>query len=231
MTSMAQREFSSRPISRAAAVIHWLVVLEVCWVLASLPGLVLLLLLAPDASNLPLMALALVPLGPATGAVVYSWRAFGDDGDPEPARYFLRGYRRCAWDVLRWWLPALAALTLLGINLTNLDAVTGPPALRTVLGAVSAAVGLGLIVASGHAVVISSLYKLRTRDVARLSIYYLTAKPMASIGVAALVAVVVGAALGVSDWLPVLAAAPLIWLLLRGERPVRDHLEENFIDG
>ncbi|WP_165962950.1 DUF624 domain-containing protein [Occultella glacieicola] len=228
---MTQPEFSSRPISRAASVIHWLVVLEVCWVLASLPGLLLLLLLLPVASNIPLMALALIPLGPATGAALYAWRAFGEDADPEPARHFLRGYRRCVWDVLRWWVPTLAALTLLGINLTNLDAVTGPPAVRTLLGAVSAAVGLGLLVASGHAVVISSLYNLRTRDVARLSIYYLTAKPMASIGVAVLVAIVAGAALGVSDWLPVLAAAPLIWLLLRGERPVRDHLEENFING
>ena len=71
MTAMATKpddEIGTGALSRWSAVVYWFLVVEGMLVLTSAPGLVLLLLLDRDASNLPLVALACVPFGPSVAA-------------------------------------------------------------------------------------------------------------------------------------------------------------------
>ena len=64
--------FGEGPLSRAAALVYTLIVVELLLLATTLPGLVPLVLLARDVSNAPLAALCLLPLGPALSAALYA---------------------------------------------------------------------------------------------------------------------------------------------------------------
>ena len=73
------RQFGDGPLSRAAANVYTVLVVGLFLVLTTLPGLVPLALLDRDVSNLPLVALCAVPLGPALSAAVYALYHRRDD--------------------------------------------------------------------------------------------------------------------------------------------------------
>jgi len=212
------------PLSRWAAAVYWVLVLEVLIVLTALPGLVPLVLLGGDASNAPLVPLCLIPLGPSLVAAIFAWRGFlGVERDLAPARHFWRGYRRSWLDVLRWWVPLMAVLAVLAVNVVHADAVSGGGSFALV----SLVIGVALACWAGNALVLTALFALRTRDIARLSAYYLAARPAQGFGVLATVVVAAGLAVLTSDWVTVLAASLLTLVLLRNTLPivadVRDH--------
>ncbi|GCE77964.1 hypothetical protein CBZ_30200 [Cellulomonas biazotea] len=207
--------------SRGAAAVYWAVVVEALIVLTSAPGIVALLLLDRSPGNAPLFALAALPFGPSLAAAVFAWRDWmttpPGDRDLQPARHYWRGYRLNWRDVLRWWVPTLVVLAVLGVNVAGAGALGGA-------GGTFALVSLVLAVAvlawAGHALVLSSLFAFRTRDVARLAAYYLAARPVSSLGVVALLVVAAGVAVLATDWLLVLLASPLVALLVRNAGPV-----------
>ena len=215
------------PLSRWAAAVYWVLVLEVLIVATALPGLVPLVLLGGDASNAPLVPLCLIPLGPSLVAAIFAWRGFlgvdRDLRDLAPARHFWRGYRRSWLDVLRWWVPLMLVLAVLAVNVVHADAVSGGGSFALV----SLVIGVALACWAGNALVLTALFALRTRDIARLSAYYLAARPAQGLGVLAVVVVAAGLAVLTSDWVTVLAASLLTLVLLRNTLPivadVRDH--------
>jgi len=226
MTAMVARgddEIGTGALPRWSAAVYWFLVVEGMLVLTSAPGLVLVQLLDRDASNIPLIALAFVPFGPSVAAALFAWRVFARDRDLSPARHFWRGYRLDALDVLRWWVPTLAVLAIIGFNLAHL----GAAGLPSVLGAALGAVALLIVVWSGHALVLSALFSFRTRDVARLGAYFVAAKPLVSLGLVSVLVLATAAAF-VTDWLLVLLAAPLTYLYARTAAPVVAAAEAQF---
>ncbi|MGM1065235.1 glycosyl transferase [Saccharothrix sp. Mg75] len=211
-------------LSRAAAVVYWFLVVEVLLVLTTGPGLVLVLLLAGDAGNAPLIALCFAPVAPALSAALFAWRVFLTDRDLSPARHFRRGYRLNWLDVLRWWLPALVVLAVIGSTLANLGAA-GVPAWY---GAVLLVVAVGVLVWSSNALVLSSALSLRARDTARLASYYLGARPLAALGSLSLLIAAGGVVVLASDWVLVLLASPFSLALLRNAEPVLRDATERF---
>lgn len=211
-------------LSRVSAVVHWFVVLELLLALTCAPALVGLLLLAGGPGNAVLAGLCLAPVGPALSAAVFAWRRFLTDRDLSPARHFWRGYRLNAVDVLRWWLPALLVLSLVGFTLSTVD-LAGVPRWYALLLALVAA---GVLVWSAQALALSSVLALRTRDLVRLASYYLFARPSTAVGALALVVVVLGAVRFGSDWAPLLLASPLALALLRTAEPALRDATERF---
>jgi hypothetical protein len=215
-------EVGRGPLSRWSAAVYWALVVEVLVVLTSLPGFVLLLLLDRSAGNVPLVALAAVPFGPSLAGAVFAWRLYlrtpPVDRDLAPARHYWRGYRQNWRDVLLWWVPALVVLAVLGVNVTAGGA----------FGTVSLVLVVALLVWAGNALVLSSLFAFRTRDVARLAAYYLAAKPVAALGVLSLLVVAVAVAVLATDWLLVLLASVLVAMLVRNAGPVVADATERF---
>jgi len=215
-------EIGRGPLSRWSAAVYWALVIEVLVVLTSLPGFVLLLLLDRSASNVPLVALAAVPFGPSLAAAVFAWRLYlrtpPADRDLAPARHYWRGYRQNWKDVLLWWVPALVLLAVLGVNVSAGGA----------FGLVSLVLVAAVLVWAGNALVLSSLFAFRTRDVARLAAYYLAAKPVAALGVLSLLVVAAAVAAFATDWLLVLLASVLVRLLVRNAEPVVVDATERF---
>jgi hypothetical protein len=222
--TVATRDFGHGPLSRVTTVVYWFVVLEALLVATTAPGLVLVLLLERDASNLPLYALGLVPVGPALAAAVFAWRAFERDRDPTPARHFWRGYRLGAADALRAWVPALGVLVVLGVNVAY-GAEVGVPQAFSLLYALLA---VGVLLWGLTMVTVTAAFSFRWRDAARLVARALVTRGRLTLSLLSLLILATGVVALTSDWVLVLAASTFTFLLVRTCRPLLDDLEERY---
>jgi uncharacterized protein YjeT (DUF2065 family) len=215
----AGRRFGTGPLARAAALVHTLLVVEVLVLVTGAAGIVPLVLLEKDASNIPLAALCAVPAGPALSAALYALhRRSADLTDLEPARAFLRGYRMNATAVLKLWVPWLAWAAVLGLDLAS-----GRWTIPVTVIAVAAALW------QANALVIASLFTFRARDTARLAAYFLMRTPMVTLGNAGLAALAAGVVVLWSEAALVLVAVVFVAALLRTARPLRTEVETRFI--
>lgn len=217
--------FGTGLLSRAAAQVYTLLVVESLLLVTTLPGLVVLVLLDRDASNVPLAVLCALPLGPAASAALYTLHHHRADlAELHPAAAFRRGYRANLGAVLRIWVPMLGWLAVIGVNLTYLDVADVPAWWGGLLVAVAVAVVLwGL-----NALVITSLFRFRTRDTARLAAYFLFRAPGVTLGALCLLVVAGGVTVFLSEAALMLAGSLLAAMLLRNHRPVSAEIRREF---
>lgn len=217
--------FGTGPLSRAAALIHTLLTVEVLLLAAAAPGLAGLLLLGPDPSNLPLAAGCLLPLGPAVSAAVYALHHRSHDlADLHPARAFRRGWRLNAVPALKLWTPLLGWLTLIAFTLTHFTA-TGLPRWWAALLAV---IGAGALLWGAHALLLTSLFSFRARDTARLAAWFLVRHGRTTLAAASLTVLAAALTALLGEALTAVLAAPLLLSLLHAGRPVIAETEREF---
>jgi len=212
-------------LGRFTSGVYWFLIVGLLLVATTLPGSVPLMLLDRSAGNIPLVALCLVPLGPALAAALFALRDRTRAEALTPGRSFVRGYRLNATDVLKLWVPALAVETMIGISLANLG-LAGVP---TGYGAVLVVIGVLVAVWSLQAVVIASLFALRTRDVARLAVYYMGRTPLVALGVLGTLVVTFALVYLTFDAMLALAGPLLVHMLLRTCDAMVRHVESTFI--
>lgn len=223
--SGSRRHFGEGPLARAAALVYTLLVVEVLLLAAALPGLVPLLLLDRDASNIPLAAACALPLGPALSAALYALQHRRKDlADLRPAAAFWRGYRANLAGALGVWVPWLAWVTIVAINLTHLGAA-GVPRWWAVLLALVAALAT---LAAANALVITSLFAFRAADVARLAVAFLARTPGVALGSACLLIVAAGVTVLTSEAVLALLGSVFAAALLRTCRPMVDAIRREF---
>jgi hypothetical protein len=221
----AGRRFGEGPLSRAAALIYNLLVIELLFVAATLPGLVGLTLLRRDSSNIPLAAACALPAGPAFSAALYAWHHRSRSlADLRPAVVFRRGYRANFLGVLRIWIPLLAWLAVVGTILANFDAAGVPGWWAVLLGLIAVAATLW----AATAMVITSLFEFRVTDVARLASYFLVRSPRATLGNGCLLIVATGVTVVASEAVLALLAFAFAAALVRNCRPVIAEIQERF---
>jgi uncharacterized membrane protein YesL len=221
----ARRQFGEGPLSRAVALVYSLLVVESLFLVAILPGLVPLFLLDRDASNVPVAAACALPLGPALSAALYALHHHrGDLTDLKPAPAFWRGYRLNLPGALLVWVPWLLVLTVVGVNLTHLDAA-GVPRWWVVPMAL---VALLSTVWVANALVITSLFAFRARDVARLAAYFIARTRGATLGVVCLLFLAVIVTAFASELGLVLLGSVFALSLLRTARPLIEQVRRDF---
>ena len=223
--NIAGRDFGTGPLARASALVYTLLVTEGLLLLTSAPGLVPLLLLGGDASNLPLYAACLLPAGPAASAALFAlWRRSGDLADLHPAAAFWRGYRLNAAGVLRIYVPWLAVMTMVAVTLAHGHVGGIPGWWRALLVVIAVVATLWLV----NALVIASLFAFRTVDTARLAAYFLARTPLVTVGNAGvLLAAALVTAYG-TEALTALLGPVFGLLLLHTSRAMIDHVKEEF---
>lgn len=198
------------PLARVTNVVYRMLVIEVAFVLATLPALIGILLLDQDPSNIPLYGLFAVAFGPAITAGVYAWRT---DADLIPWLRYWKGWIEGFRQTLVVWVPVVIFATLAGFNMAFADV----PGALLLGGAVVA----GAVVLTGVAMlVIIATFDFRTRDLFRVVMYGVASAPLSALGVLSLFLVVGAVVLMWSDWVAVLLASPLLWLLARTVRPM-----------
>lgn len=212
------------PLSRGAAVIYRLIVLEAQLLLATVPTAAAVLLLDRGASNLPLFVLSLLPIAPALVAGVAAVRAAAASPDLAPGRHFFRAYLRDLVPTLRWAAPAVLVLALLSFNLTHLGAVDGGAALRPLILLVAAAI----VVWCGHMVVLTAAFRFRTRDAARIALAQILARWAFSLGILSLLVVGAFVVLVASEVLLLALLWAFTAMLALMARPVIDDVAKRF---
>ncbi len=219
------RQFGEGPLARVAALVYTLLAVELLFLLTTVPGLAVLVLLDRDASNVPLAAACALPLGPAFSAALYAVHHRRRDlTDLHPAAAFWRGYRLNALAVLRIWVPLLAVLTIVGVNLTHFSAAGVPGWWAVLLAIVAVAAALWAL----DALVIVSLFDFRTADVARLTTYFLVRNPLVALGNAGLLVAATGVIVLSSEAVLALLAAPLAAAFLVTCRPMITEIRREF---
>jgi hypothetical protein len=219
------RQFGDGPLSRAAALIYTLLVVEILFLASTVPGLVPLVLLDRNASNIPLAAVCALPLGPAISAALYALQhRHCDLTDLKPAAAFWRGYKANVGGVLKVWVPLLAGLTIVAVNLANFSAANVPGWWAILLGIVAVAATLWGV----NALVITSLFAFRATDVARLAAYFLVRKKGVTVGNAGLVVAAAGVTVLSSEAVLALLGSVLAIALLKTCRPMTDEIRKEF---
>ena len=220
------RRFGEGPLSRLAAGVYTLLIVELMVLTTTLPGLVPLILLERDPSNIPLVALCLLPLGPSVSAALYALQHRSSDlTDLQPAVAFWRGYRTNLVGVLKLWTPLLLWLTIVAVNLANFGAA-GVPAWWAVPMVVIAVVAT---LAGINALVITSLFSFRSRDVARLGLYFLWRAKAVALGNACLLIVAAGLTVLFSEVIVAMFGSLFALALLRNARPMVALIQKEFV--
>lgn len=210
--------------TRIADALYWFVIIDLLLVLCSAPTIVVWMLLAPEASNLPLYGASLVPVLPAVAAALWAWRARTEDPDPVPLTRFLRGYRLNLLDSLKVGVPGLAILIVLATNVTYGEA-TGTSALSLAFLLLGLMVGAVML----RALSIVSALSFRFVDVLRLSIFTLLTMPVRTLALLSLAVLIAGISLFVGDYAFLFLASVLTCVFQQSERPVITRLNEQFV--
>lgn len=223
--SGSRRQFGEGPLARAAALVYTLLVVELLLLVAAGPGLVPLVLLDRDAGNIPLAAACALPLGPALSAALYALAHRSRDlADLRPAAAFWRGYQANFRGALQVWVPWLAWLTIVAVNLAHFAATGLPGWWAVLLVAIAAAVTL----AAADALVITSLFAFRAADVARLAVSFLARTPGVTLGNACLLVVAAAITAASSEAVLALLGSVLAAALLRTCRPMIAEIRREF---
>ncbi|WLS46415.1 DUF624 domain-containing protein [Micromonospora profundi] len=224
-STQALRQFGDGPLSRITSRVYILLVVELLFLLTTLPGLLPLVLLGRDPSNLPLVAALLAPVGPALSAALYALRHQRCDlTDLRPAALFWRGYRANLRAVLRVWVPTLLWLTVLAVNLSYRDAV----GLATWWTVPLLLIGAAVTLCAANALVITSLFDFRTRDVLRLAVHFLVRTPGVAVGNALLLAAAAGITAVFSEVVLAMLGSIAALALLRVGDPMVRMIREEF---
>ncbi|MEU8257175.1 DUF624 domain-containing protein [Micromonospora inaquosa] len=223
--SQTWRQFGDGPLSRISSRVYILLVVELLLLLTTVPGLLPLLVLGRDPSNLPLAALLLVPVGPAISAALYALRhQRADLTDLRPATLFWRGYRANLTGVLRIWVPTLLWLTVLAVNL----AYSGAVGLSSWWAVPLVLIGVAVTLCAANALVITSLFDFRTRDSLRLAVHFLVRTPGVPVGNALLLAAAAGITAVFSEAVLMLLASIAVLAFLRNSDPMIHLIRKEF---
>lgn len=231
---MAQKkaEYGSGPLFRAAGAVYGVMVADALLVLANL-----LLVLAPVLASLAggsallaaLLVVAVVPVGPSLVAAAYAFNRLLAGEDTGVFRDFVRGYRTNFRQALAVWVPYLAVLAAVVVNLLllpgTLDAGNPAPSAARV-----GLLGLGLLVATAGvtAMLLLSRFTFRTRDVYRLSLYCLGAQKRVSLGNAGILFITAFLLTATTAGLLIFVAGLAMFLVCLNSRPLLTLIEARF---
>jgi len=225
VTAHGPRQFGEGPLSVVASAIYTLLVVGLLFVVASVPSIVLLALLAQDASNIPLAAACAIPVGPAMSAAIYAFHHRRRDlTDLRPLRQYWHAYRLNWRAVLPVWLVGLAWLSVVGVTLANFWLSGFPSWYAILLLLVGALAALWTI----NAVVITSLFDFRVRDVIRLAWEMIPGSPRSTLGNAG---VLIGAGVFAhftADLVLILCGGVFLRLLVGTSRPMIDLVTDEY---
>lgn len=144
-------------------------------------------------------------------------------------RDFVRGSRANFGQALAAWVPYVAVLAAVVVNLLLLPGTfdAGNPAQSA---ARVGLLGLGLLVATAGvtAMLLLSRFTFRTRDLYRLSLYCLGAQKRVSLGNAGILFITAFLLTATTAGLLIVIAGPLMYLICLNSRPMLKFIEQKF---
>ncbi|QCO97214.1 DUF624 domain-containing protein [Arthrobacter sp. 24S4-2] len=230
-------EYGSGPLFRAATTVYSVMVGDVLLVFSNIllvlaPVLAPVLVSVAGGSALPaagVLLVAFVPVGPSLVAAAYAFNRLLAGEETGVFRDFVRGYRANFRQALAVWLPYVAVLAAVVVNLLLLPGTpdAGSPALSA---ARIGLLGLGLLVATAGvtAMLLLSRFTFRTRDLYRLSLYSLGARKRVSLGNAGILFITAFLLTATTAGLMAVIAGLVMFLTCLNSRPLLRFVEGKF---
>jgi uncharacterized membrane protein YesL len=173
--------------------------------------------------------LSFVLLGPSLVAAAYALNRLPAGEETAVFGDFVRGYRSNFRQALAVWLPYLAVLAAIALNLNGLPGSfdRGNPALAA---ARIGLLGLGLMASTAAvtALLLLSRFAFRVRDIYRLSLFSLGAQKRVSLGNAGILFVTAVLVTVTSVALMLFIAGPVVYLICLNSRPLLRLVEQRF---
>lgn len=217
-------EIGRGPLSRMTAAVYRYLVLGLFLALSGVPTLLFWSLLSPVPANVVLFVAALLPVAPALSAALYAQRAWAKEPDLSPARPLFRGLRLNLRDTLSWWVPVLALMTVLAVNVLFAGTVAGGEITRPL----SVVLIVVLAVWSGHLLIVTSFFSFRLRDVLRVAAAEFFLAWKSSVGILALLLVATATVVLSSEMFLLLLAWAFAASLWQVAQPVAADITERF---
>ena len=215
---------SSGALGKGTKVIFWLLAVTFFLALTSIPAILVTLFLAPDPSNFPFFALALLPLGPAISAGLWAIRARYRSEDAGPTRAFWHGYRANFLPALSVWVPALLILGIIGYTLLFGSMIELSQGYRAFL----VAIGVLVLMAAMHALSLVTFFNFRFSDIWRLAAFQIWDSKVATLGLLAVAIIAFGLVWFVNEWLLVLLGGILVYFWYWQVRPALKKTADRF---
>lgn len=221
-----QQEFGQGILSVVTNHIYWFMLTNIYFVFCNLIFLIAFMTLEPELSNMILIFIALIPTGPAITALCYVMDKLVREKEISPTRDFFYGYKINLKDTLKVWLPMIVAIFILIVDLqyfyqesTKINQIM----------AIVFLVGLGfLICILLYVFPITAKFKFRMRDVFKLSFYYSFKKLKITTGNIGILIIALFLMIITTDFLFIIIASVLSYVLTLNSRAVIDDIEENY---
>ena len=197
--------------------------------LTILPSFAWLLLLEPSLLNV----LPVIFMGPALSAITrfmirYIETDYGVEDYPTGKDYF-RFYKENFKEAIKIWTPYVLVMTVLGTNVQHYN--WGGGAIAAVADFLYIFLMAAATLLVGYMLLISAKYRFKLKDLIRLSAYYAFTWIKTTLAVVAVLFLVLAAVFFLSEYLVLLFAAPLAYILVRYAYPVLANVGEYFVAG
>lgn len=219
------QEFGNGTFNRITKQVYWFVALTMCTLVALAPSFVGSLLLAREASNIPLYGLLAWLCAPGLSAALYTCARKDVDLDEGPFAAYWQGIVRNWKGALVLALPAVALGTIVAFN-AAWSAASGVSPVFVWIGLFFGVIAL---IWCTHALTIHSEFNFRLQDLLRLGFFYVGGIPRATLGALSLWVLTIGIIYFTFDAIAYLGAGLLAFLFWRNGRSVTAHVRENFI--
>ncbi|MCR2822872.1 YesL family protein [Lederbergia panacisoli] len=221
-----RKEFGQGIFFVISSYIYWFMLTNIYFIFCNIIFLFAFITLEPVISNIIIIFLTLIPTGPAITALCYVMDKLVREKDISPTKDFFYGYRINFIDTLKVWLPLLAVIFILIIDLQyfNQDSTKINQIMAIVF---LVAIGL-LICVFLYVFPITAKYKFRIRDTYKLSIYYSFKKVKIATGNIGIIIIALFFTFITTDILLLFIASILSYLLTLNSREVIDDIKMNY---
>lgn len=220
------QKVGQRILSFLSKHLYSLILFNIYFILCNILILLSFLLFDLSYSNLLIYILALVPTGPAISALIYSVVKLIHEEEGSPTKHFFNGYRVNFLDTLKIWLPILVLISILGVDIHYYQTATGFT--QFVSGAIFVVIMLALLLLQ-YVFFINAIYKFKTLDIYKLSVYYSFMKMKETIGNVVILVITFFLVYIFSESILLFIPSFVCYIMVLNNRIVIDDIKLNFI--
>ncbi|MGP4041434.1 YesL family protein [Gracilibacillus sp. D59] len=207
--------------------VYWLLILNFLFVITNILLFAAFILLIPSISNAILYYIAIIPSGPAFAALLHSLSVLARNNEVAPVEEFFKAYKTNFWDVLKVWLPIITGFFILIIDIQYFN--QNPTVLYQILNGIFLVILFVMVIFAFYALVITTHYKFRLRDIYRLSLYYFFTWIKRTTGNMGILFLTIVLMFFTSDFIILFISSLVAWLLILNTKPIIQDIKTSFV--
>lgn len=181
----------------------------------------------PSISNAIYFFVALIPAGPAFAALCHTLSKLNREKEVAPFFDFFHAYKTNFTDVLKVWMPILVVFFILVIDIQYFN--QNPTILNQVLNGIFLIALFIIAIFSFYALIITTHFKFRIRDIYRLSAYYIFMRLKITTGNMGIVFLTIVLMFFTSDFIILFISSLVAWILMINSNQILDDVKDRFV--